>query len=133
MLVVQHDIHRVLGFSRRVTVMNQGDVLTTGTPDAVRTDRRVQEIYTGTGVPPSTLRASSQAGEKHILRFAARAMLPFSGKSHILNDATLDVREGEIVALLGPQRRRQVAFPLKTLRRSGAAGIRNRSCSRICN
>jgi len=32
----------------------------------------------------------------------------FYGKSHILNDATLDVREGEIVALLGPQRRRQV-------------------------
>ena len=25
----------------------------------------------------------------------------FYGKSHILNDATLDVREGEIVALLG--------------------------------
>ena len=98
-LVVEHDIDRVLGFSRRVTVMNQGDVLMTGTPDAVRTDRRVQEIYTGTGVPPSTLRASSQAGEKHILRFAD--VNAFYGKSHILNDATLDVREGEIVALLG--------------------------------
>ena len=50
-LIVEHDIDRVLGFSSTVTVMNQGEVLMTGTPDAVRADRRVQEIYTGTGVP----------------------------------------------------------------------------------
>ena len=45
-LIVEHDIDRVLGFSRRVTVMNQGEVLMSGTPEEVRTDRRVQEIYT---------------------------------------------------------------------------------------
>ena len=50
-LIVEHDIDRVLGFSQTVTVMNQGEVLMTGTPQAVRADRRVQEIYTGTGVP----------------------------------------------------------------------------------
>src|SRR6266478_5907154 len=48
-LIVEHDIDRVLGFSQTVTVMNQGQVLMTGTPDAVRADRRVQEIYTGAG------------------------------------------------------------------------------------
>ena len=51
-LIVEHDIDRVLGFSQRVTVMNQGEVLMAGTPDEVRADRRVQEIYTGTGTPP---------------------------------------------------------------------------------
>ena len=50
-LIVEHDIDRVLGFSQAVTVMNQGEVLMTGSPDAVRADRRVQEIYTGTGIP----------------------------------------------------------------------------------
>jgi branched-chain amino acid transport system ATP-binding protein/branched-chain amino acid transport system permease protein len=45
-LIVEHDIDRVLAFSRRVTVMNQGEVLMTGTPEEVRGDRRVQEIYT---------------------------------------------------------------------------------------
>src|SRR6202035_3670184 len=49
-LIVEHDIDRVLGFSQRVTVMNQGEVLMTGSPDAVRADRRVQEIYTGKGI-----------------------------------------------------------------------------------
>jgi ABC-type branched-subunit amino acid transport system ATPase component len=100
-LIVEHDIDRVLGFSQTVTVMNQGEVLMTGTPDAVRADRRVQEIYTGTGVREAVHRSSEKtsAGAASILRF--ERVNTFYGKSHILHDATLDVRDGEIVALLG--------------------------------
>ena len=100
-LIVEHDIDRVLGFSQAVTVMNQGEVLMTGSPEAVRADRRVQEIYTGTGIPEVAHSRTDQAGGEaaQILRF--EAVNTFYGKSHILNDATLDVREGEIVALLG--------------------------------
>jgi branched-chain amino acid transport system ATP-binding protein len=100
-LIVEHDIDRVLGFSRTVTVMNQGEVLMTGTPDAVRADRRVQQIYTGTGVPEVEHVSSdhAKASAASVLRF--ERVNTFYGKSHILHDATLDVREGEIVALLG--------------------------------
>jgi len=100
-LIVEHDIDRVLGFSHRVTVMNEGTVLITGTPDEIRNDRRVQEIYTGTGTPPVTGRAAlaEAASAQRILQFDA--VNAFYGKSHILDNATLDVREGEIVALLG--------------------------------
>jgi branched-chain amino acid transport system ATP-binding protein len=100
-LIVEHDIDRVLGFSHTVTVMNQGEVLMTGTPEAVRADRKVQEIYTGTGVPEVEHSRSDDvsAGAAPILRF--ERVNTFYGKSHILHDATLDVREGEIVALLG--------------------------------
>jgi len=100
-LIVEHDIDRVLGFSQQVTVMNQGEVLMTGSPEAVRADRRVQQIYTGTGIPVIAHSRSDEAreGAPHILRF--KGVNTFYGKSHILNDATLDVREGEIVALLG--------------------------------
>jgi ABC-type branched-subunit amino acid transport system ATPase component/ABC-type branched-subunit amino acid transport system permease subunit len=99
-LIVEHDIDRVLGFSHRVTVMNQGEVLMAGTPNEVRRDRRVQEVYTGTGTPPVTGRIAGETRERpQLLRFAG--VNAFYGKSHILNDATLDVREGEIVALLG--------------------------------
>jgi branched-chain amino acid transport system ATP-binding protein len=98
-LIVEHDIDRVLGFSRRVTVMNQGEVLMAGTPDEVRSDRRVQEVYTGKGTPHATRREEISSNEKPLLSF--RNVNAFYGKSHILNDATLDVREGEIVALLG--------------------------------
>jgi branched-chain amino acid transport system ATP-binding protein/branched-chain amino acid transport system permease protein len=99
-LIVEHDIDRVLGFSQRVTVMNQGEVLMAGTPDEVRADRRVQEIYTGSGTPPVTGRVAGEVRERaQLLRF--ERVNAFYGKSHILNDASLDVREGEIVALLG--------------------------------
>lgn len=102
-LIVEHDIDRVLGLSQRVTVMNQGAVLMTGTPDQVRADRRVQEIYTGTGVPTVIGRRVMSGTESDasamLLRF--ERVNAFYGKSHILNDASLDVREGEIVALLG--------------------------------
>jgi branched-chain amino acid transport system ATP-binding protein len=98
-LIVEHDIDRVLGFSRRVTVMNQGEVLMTGTPEQVRADQRVQEIYTGTGELPAVGRGAAASGQRCVLSFGK--VNAFYGKSHILHDATLDVREGEIVALLG--------------------------------
>jgi ABC-type branched-subunit amino acid transport system ATPase component/ABC-type branched-subunit amino acid transport system permease subunit len=98
-LIVEHDIDRVLGLSQRVTVMNQGEVLMAGSPGEVRRDRRVQEVYTGSGIPPVSSAASATAPGATVLRFDG--VNAFYGKSHILHDATLDVREGEIVALLG--------------------------------
>lgn len=99
-LIVEHDIDRVLGFSQQVTVMNQGSVLMAGTPEEARADQRVQEIYTGTGTPPVTGRMAGDATSRpQLLRF--EGVNAFYGKSHILNDASLEVREGEIVALLG--------------------------------
>src|SRR5579883_1275817 len=100
-LIVEHDIDRVLGFSKTVTVMNQGEVLMSACPEAVRADLRVQEIYTGTGIPAVEHQRSEEAASAApaLLRF--EGVNTFYGKSHILNDATLEVREGEIVALLG--------------------------------
>jgi branched-chain amino acid transport system ATP-binding protein len=99
-LIVEHDVDRVLGLSHAVTVMNEGAVLMSGTPEAVRSDRRVQEVYTGTGAPPVSGRAAGEARDRApLLRF--EGVNSFYGKSHILNDAMLDVREGEIVALVG--------------------------------
>ncbi|NLD69492.1 MAG: ATP-binding cassette domain-containing protein [Limnobacter sp.] len=99
-LIVEHDIDRVLGFSQQVTVMNQGEVLMAGTPAEARADARVQQVYTGSGTPPVTGRIAdvSTRGEM-LLEF--EGVDSFYGKSHILNAATLDVRRGEIVALLG--------------------------------
>jgi ABC-type branched-subunit amino acid transport system ATPase component/ABC-type branched-subunit amino acid transport system permease subunit len=99
-LIVEHDIDRVLEMAQRVTVMNEGSVLLAGTPDQARNDRRVQEVYTGTGTPPVTPRSgASSANAEELLRFAN--VDAFYGKSHILQRASLLVREGEIVGLLG--------------------------------
>ena len=99
-LIVEHDIDRVLSLSHRVTVMNQGEVLMSGTPDEVRHDARVHEVYTGNGTPQVRGRTSQSARERKLVLDFDKVNA-FYGKSHILNDACLQVREGEIVALLG--------------------------------
>lgn len=99
-LIVEHDIDRVLAMSHQVTVMNQGEVLLTGDPETIRQDRNVQEIYTGTGTPPVTgWSEGNDADRPTLLHFDQ--VDAYYGKSHILQKASLDVREGEIVALLG--------------------------------
>jgi ABC-type branched-subunit amino acid transport system ATPase component len=80
--------------------MNQGEILMTGSPSEVRNDKRVQEIYTGTGAAEVVQkRAESAVQPRQVLRF--EGVNAFYGKSHILHGASLDVRAGEIVALVG--------------------------------
>lgn len=102
-LIVEHDIDRVLAFCQEVTVMNEGRVLINGTPGDVRADAKVQEIYTGTGTPTVTGRStevtSGVTAREVVMK--AEGLHTFYGKSHILNGAGIEVRKGEIVALLG--------------------------------
>jgi ABC-type branched-subunit amino acid transport system ATPase component len=98
-LILEHDMDRVFSFSKRVTVMNQGKVLVAGPPAEVKSDPRVQEIYTGRGVPPVAGRGAQATAAATVLRLDS--INTFYGKSHVLNDVSLDVGKGEIVALLG--------------------------------
>ena len=97
-LIVEHDIDRVLGF-RNVTVMNQGEVLMTGTPGGCAPTAGCRKSIPAPACRRSSTRRRKRQRRATILRF--ERVNTFYGKSHILHDATLDVREGEIVALLG--------------------------------
>ena len=44
-ILVEHKMQVVMGVSDRITVLHFGSVLTHGTPDEVRTNPRVQEVY----------------------------------------------------------------------------------------
>ncbi|HEU4351205.1 MAG TPA: ABC transporter ATP-binding protein [Burkholderiales bacterium] len=46
-LFTEHDMSVVFGFASRVIVMHLGEVIAEGSPDAVRADARVREIYLG--------------------------------------------------------------------------------------
>ncbi len=48
LLVVEHDMHLIMGLCHRIQVLDRGRVLMEGTPEAVRTDPRVVEAYLGT-------------------------------------------------------------------------------------
>ncbi len=50
-VVIEHDMDVVFALADRITVLHLGEVLTSGTPEAVRADARVQDIYLGAGTP----------------------------------------------------------------------------------
>jgi branched-chain amino acid transport system ATP-binding protein len=49
-LFTEHDIDVVFGSADRVIVLNRGRVLTEGTPEAIRANAEVQQIYLGSGM-----------------------------------------------------------------------------------
>lgn len=99
-LLVEHDIDRVFRMADRVTVMADGAVLVDGTVEQARDDARVQAVYLGSGADAVAAKPRvSAATERDLL--VMEKVNTFYGKSHILNDVSLTVRQGEIVALLG--------------------------------
>jgi branched-chain amino acid transport system ATP-binding protein len=47
MLIVEHDMDVVFRLADRISVLHEGRVLAEGTPDAMRGDRLVNEVYLG--------------------------------------------------------------------------------------
>ncbi len=99
-LLVEHDIDRVFQIADAVTVMNEGRVLVDGTVEDARSNPRVQEVYIGTGAVTLAAKPRESAAEPAML-LAASGVNTYYGKSHILVDVAFDVRQHEIVALLG--------------------------------
>jgi branched-chain amino acid transport system ATP-binding protein/branched-chain amino acid transport system permease protein len=99
-LFVEHDIDRVFRIADRVTVMNEGKVLVDGSVEDARGDAKVREVYIGSGAAALAAKPRASAAEATPLLVVDK-IDAFYGKSHILNAVSLDVREHEIVALLG--------------------------------
>jgi ABC-type branched-subunit amino acid transport system ATPase component/ABC-type branched-subunit amino acid transport system permease subunit len=99
-LMIEHDIDRVFAFADSITVMNEGRVLVSGTPEQVRHHPQVQEVYLGSGRPTHAFeRPRAAAAGNEVLRLDA--VNAYYGKSHILHDVSLTVGESEVVALVG--------------------------------
>ena len=99
-LLVEHDIDRVFALADAVTVMNDGAVLVDGSVADARDSPKVQEVYIGSGAHALATRVGeSAAGDAPILEI--RGIDTYYGKSHVLRNVTFEVREHEIVALLG--------------------------------
>ena len=98
-LLVEHDIDRVFSLADHITVMNEGKVLLDGTVDDARNSDAVREIYIGSGT--AEVAASAHHGEVGAPICVLDKVNVHYGKSHILHDASFDIRKGEILALLG--------------------------------
>ena len=97
-VLIEHDIDRVLALSDRITVLHQGKVIAEGSPAEIQKDHQVQEAYLG-GLKVSEAKRPAAQATAPLL--TVERINTFYGKSHILHDVSLDVREGEVVCLLG--------------------------------
>jgi ABC-type branched-subunit amino acid transport system ATPase component len=46
-LMIDHDVDLVLDLSDRITVLHQGKILSEGSPEEIRQDERIKEVYLG--------------------------------------------------------------------------------------
>ena len=99
-LLVEHDIDRVFKLADRVTVMNDGEVLVDGTVEDARSSPQVQAVYIGSGSHAIAEKPRLSAARPDVL-LSLKGVNTYYGKSHILNDVSLDVHHNEVIALLG--------------------------------
>ena len=84
MVLIEHDMDLALGLVDYVTCLNDGRLLVEADPDAIRTTSACRKSISGA-------RIMLELGNVH----------SFYGDAHVVRGVSLDVKRGEMVALLG--------------------------------
>lgn len=98
-ILVEHDMDLVMRACDHLVVLDAGRVIATGKPEAIRHDATVRAAYLGAG--EAVFRRRARAREENRALLTVERLKAGYGSIEVLQDATLTVGQGEMVALLG--------------------------------
>ncbi len=99
-ILVEHDMTMVMGISDHIVVLDAGRPIASGTPAAIRENPQVIAAYLGGTQTRARSRMKAWDGTRDAVLSALRLTAGY-GAAPVLEDVELDVRPGELVALLG--------------------------------
>lgn len=101
--LVEHDMSLVMDVSDRIVVIDAGQRLAVGTPAEVRADPAVRRAYLGEAAMDDAAAGPQRSarGTAGAELLGVNALRAGYGAAPVLHDVALQVREGEMVALLG--------------------------------
>ena len=99
-VLVEHDMTLVMDISDEVLVLDGGEAIAFGSPDAVRQDESVIAAYLGSAGFSAPGRMSPYSQSMQPLLITEQLTAGY-GAASVLKQVTLEVKTGELVAILG--------------------------------